>query len=148
MAGSSPAMTKVTIFQLVTSCPDLIRASTPVLSCAGTTGSSILAAGRFPTGGPPSVDPRLEVADRGLHPPAFAQQDVQVFGALALGQVGVGDNIRIGDRVICGGAAKVISNVPSGQGVQGYPAMPMARFVESYKALRRLPRLLGRLGGR
>lgn len=62
------------------------------------------------------------------------------------GQVGVADNLRIGDRVICGAASKVLSNVPAGRVIQGYPAVKMQTHVESYKALRRLPRILERLG--
>lgn len=64
------------------------------------------------------------------------------------GQVGIADNLRIGERVICGAASKVLSNVPAGRVVQGYPAVNMQTHVESYKALRRLPRLLDRLAGK
>ena len=61
------------------------------------------------------------------------------------GQVGVVDNISIGDAVIVGAGSKVLSNVPAGRVVQGYPAVRMETHVESYKALRRLPRILARL---
>lgn len=57
------------------------------------------------------------------------------------GQTGVSDNLTIGDRVITGGATKVLANVPAGRVMLGYPAMKMDAQVESYKALRRLPRL-------
>jgi UDP-3-O-[3-hydroxymyristoyl] glucosamine N-acyltransferase len=67
-----------------------------------------------------------------------------VFG----GQVGIADNITVGDRVIAGGASKILSNVPAGRVVQGYPAVRMETHVESYKALRRLPRLIEELRGR
>jgi UDP-3-O-[3-hydroxymyristoyl] glucosamine N-acyltransferase len=60
-----------------------------------------------------------------------------VFG----GQVGVADNLTVGSDVIAGGASKILSNVPSGRAVLGYPAVKMETHVESYKALRRLPRL-------
>lgn len=60
-----------------------------------------------------------------------------VFG----GQVGVGDNLRIGDNVIAGGATKMMTSVPAGRVMLGYPAMQMERQVESYKGFRRLPRL-------
>jgi UDP-3-O-[3-hydroxymyristoyl] glucosamine N-acyltransferase len=66
-----------------------------------------------------------------------------VFG----GQVGLADNIRVGDRVVVGGGSKVLSNVPSDRVVQGYPAVKMETHVESYKAMRRLPRLLAELRG-
>ena len=58
------------------------------------------------------------------------------------GQVGVGDNLTVGDRVVCGGATKVMSSVPAGRVMLGYPATQMDKQIESYKALRRLPRVL------
>ena len=58
------------------------------------------------------------------------------------GQCGVNDNIFIGDGVIAGGATKILSNVPAGRTMLGYPATQMEKQMESYKALRRLPRLL------
>ncbi|MFU8863308.1 MAG: UDP-3-O-(3-hydroxymyristoyl)glucosamine N-acyltransferase [Rhodobacterales bacterium] len=57
------------------------------------------------------------------------------------GQTGVSDNLSIGDNVITGGATKVMSNVPAGRVMLGYPAVKMDSHIESYKALRRLPRL-------
>ena len=82
---------------------------------------------------------------------------------LLCGQSGVAGSARLGDRVVVGGAASVAdhlkigndaviagksgvaSNVPAGQAVMGYPAMPMERNVEAYKALRRLPRLMAQV---
>jgi len=58
------------------------------------------------------------------------------------GQTGVSDNTFIGDNVITGGATKVLSNVPAGRVMLGYPAMKMETHIETYKALRRLPRLI------
>ena len=58
------------------------------------------------------------------------------------GQAGVSDNISVGDGVIAGGGTKLMSNVPAGRTMLGYPAIQMDRQVESYKAMRRLPRLL------
>ena len=57
------------------------------------------------------------------------------------GQVGVNDNITIGDDVIAGGATKIFTKVPRGRVLLGYPAMKMETHVESYKGIRRLPRL-------
>jgi UDP-3-O-[3-hydroxymyristoyl] glucosamine N-acyltransferase len=57
------------------------------------------------------------------------------------GQTGVSDNISIGDNVITGGATKVLSNVPAGKIMLGYPATTMDKQIESYKAFRRLPKL-------
>jgi UDP-3-O-[3-hydroxymyristoyl] glucosamine N-acyltransferase len=61
-----------------------------------------------------------------------------VFG----GQTGVSDNLSIGDRVITGGGTIVLSNLPAGRVVLGYPATKMDSQIETYKALRRLPRLV------
>lgn len=57
------------------------------------------------------------------------------------GQTGVADNIFVGDNVITGGGTKLMSNVPAGRVMLGYPAVKMESHVESYKGLRRLPRL-------
>ena len=62
------------------------------------------------------------------------------------GQVGVNDNIFVGDDVIAGGATKIFTNAPAGRVLMGSPAMKMETHLEAYKALRRLPRLLKRLG--
>ncbi len=57
------------------------------------------------------------------------------------GQVGVVDNIFIGDGVVAGGGTIILSNAPAGRVLLGYPAVKMDTHVETYKALRRLPRL-------
>ncbi|MEM8577805.1 MAG: UDP-3-O-(3-hydroxymyristoyl)glucosamine N-acyltransferase, partial [Pseudomonadota bacterium] len=61
------------------------------------------------------------------------------------GQVGIGDNLRVGDNVVLGGGTGVLSSVPEGRVMLGYPATQMDKQIESYKALRRLPRVLARL---
>jgi UDP-3-O-[3-hydroxymyristoyl] glucosamine N-acyltransferase len=58
------------------------------------------------------------------------------------GQSGVGDNLTVGDDVVVTGGSSVLSNVPSGRVMMGNPATRMDLQVESYKALRRLPRVL------
>ncbi|MCV2892385.1 UDP-3-O-(3-hydroxymyristoyl)glucosamine N-acyltransferase [Lentibacter sp. XHP0401] len=58
------------------------------------------------------------------------------------GQVGLNDNIFVGDNVIAGGATKIFTNVPKGRVLLGYPAVKMETHVETYKAMRRLPRLM------
>ncbi len=58
------------------------------------------------------------------------------------GKAGVADNLVIGDDVVVGGGSVVLSNVPAGRVMMGYPATRMDTHIESYKALRRLPRLL------
>ncbi|KUP92634.1 UDP-3-O-(3-hydroxymyristoyl)glucosamine N-acyltransferase [Tritonibacter horizontis] len=58
------------------------------------------------------------------------------------GQCGVADNTFIGDRVIAGGGTKILSNVPAGRVMMGYPAVKMDTHTEMYKAQRRLPRML------
>jgi UDP-3-O-[3-hydroxymyristoyl] glucosamine N-acyltransferase len=61
------------------------------------------------------------------------------------GQVGVGDNLFVGDDVIAGGASKILTSVPAGRAVLGYPAVKMDTHIEMQKALRRLPRLAARV---
>jgi UDP-3-O-[3-hydroxymyristoyl] glucosamine N-acyltransferase len=58
------------------------------------------------------------------------------------GQVGVSDNLTIEDRVVLGASAKVLSSVRAGKVMLGYPATEMDKQIDSYKALRRLPRIL------
>jgi len=57
------------------------------------------------------------------------------------GQCGVGDNLTVGDDVIAGAATKIMTSVPAGRVVLGYPALKMDKNIELQKALRRLPRL-------
>ena len=47
-----------------------------------------------------------------------------------------------GADVVLTGGSIVLSNVPTGRVMMGYPATKIDRQVESYKALRRLPRLM------
>jgi len=61
------------------------------------------------------------------------------------GQAGVGDHLVLGDDVIAAGATAILSNVPAGRVMMGYPATQMARNIDSYKALRRLPRLAAKI---
>ncbi len=58
------------------------------------------------------------------------------------GQCGVADNTFIGDGVIVAGGTKILSNVPAGRVMMGYPAVRMDQHTEIYKAQRRLPRLM------
>jgi UDP-3-O-[3-hydroxymyristoyl] glucosamine N-acyltransferase len=58
------------------------------------------------------------------------------------GKAGIADNLRIGDDVVLGGGSVVLSHVPAGRVMMGYPATKMQTHIDSYKALRRLPRLL------
>jgi len=61
------------------------------------------------------------------------------------GKTGIKDHIEIGKDVIAAGASQIYSNVPDRQRVMGSPAITMQKSIESYKALRRLPRLLERI---
>ena len=61
------------------------------------------------------------------------------------GKAGIADNIQVGDDVVLGGGSVVLSNVPAGRVMMGYPATKMQTHIESYKALRRLPRFLRRM---
>lgn len=62
------------------------------------------------------------------------------------GGVGLADNITIGDDAVITAGSGVLSNVPKGRVMMGYPATRMDAQIESYKALRRLPRILKALG--
>ena len=57
------------------------------------------------------------------------------------GQVGVADNLVIGHSSILAGKTGVSVNVSPKKFMMGNPAMEMTKNVQSYKALRRLPRL-------
>ncbi len=57
------------------------------------------------------------------------------------GQVGVADNLMIGQNSVLAGKTGVSVNVLPKKFMMGNPAMEMAKNVESYKALRRLPKL-------
>ncbi|WP_166415804.1 UDP-3-O-(3-hydroxymyristoyl)glucosamine N-acyltransferase [Cochlodiniinecator piscidefendens] len=61
------------------------------------------------------------------------------------GQCGVSDNINVGDDVVAGGATKIFTNAPAGRVLLGSPAVKMESHVEMQKALRRLPRLIGKV---
>lgn len=61
------------------------------------------------------------------------------------GKAGVADHLTVGSDVIVAGASAVSSNVPPGRLMMGNPAMKMDLNVASYKALRRLPRVLAKL---
>jgi UDP-3-O-[3-hydroxymyristoyl] glucosamine N-acyltransferase len=62
------------------------------------------------------------------------------------GKSGAGDNLTIGADVVMGAGTIALSNVPAGRVMLGYPAVQITSHIESYKALRRLPRLLARWG--
>ena len=63
------------------------------------------------------------------------------------GQAGAADNLTIGAGAIIGAGTGVLSNVAKGKAMMGYPAVAMQTHIDMYKALRRLPRLLGKLRG-
>ena len=67
-------------------------------------------------------------------------------GAVLGGRVGVADNLNIGAYAVVGAAACVGTHVPSGAVYVGYPAMPRADAMENLKLMRRMRRLLARLG--
>ena len=56
------------------------------------------------------------------------------------GKTGIVDNITVGDRVVTGAGTLLMANVPAGRVMLGYPATQMQSQLDSYKALRRLPR--------
>lgn len=64
------------------------------------------------------------------------------------GKAGVGDNLSIGADAVIGGASNIMANVPAGRVMMAMPSMAIETQVESYKALRRLPRLLRDIAAR
>lgn len=57
------------------------------------------------------------------------------------GRTCVTDNIFLGDRVVAGFGSVILSNVPEGRVMMGYPAVQMKQHIEGYKLQRRLPSL-------
>jgi UDP-3-O-[3-hydroxymyristoyl] glucosamine N-acyltransferase len=61
------------------------------------------------------------------------------------GKCAVADHINIGSDVIAAGKSGISSNVPPKRVIMGSPAVKMATSIESYKAVRRLPRLVAKV---
>lgn len=61
------------------------------------------------------------------------------------GQAGVAGHLQIGDKVIVAGQSGVMNDIPSGQVVQGAPALPEKQTKRQILALRQLPELLRRV---
>jgi UDP-3-O-[3-hydroxymyristoyl] glucosamine N-acyltransferase len=61
------------------------------------------------------------------------------------GQVGVTDNLFVGDDVIAGAGTLIVTNSPAGRVLLGNPAVKMDSQIEINKAVRRLPRLAARV---
>jgi UDP-3-O-[3-hydroxymyristoyl] glucosamine N-acyltransferase len=60
------------------------------------------------------------------------------------GQSGVSDHLQIGEGAMVGGATPVISDVPAGTQVWGFPAKLMSKAKREMVSLARLPELLKR----
>jgi len=58
------------------------------------------------------------------------------------GQTGIGDHITVGDNTIVGARGGVISDLPPGSYVSGYPAGPHREKMKIEAAIRRTPELL------
>ena len=61
------------------------------------------------------------------------------------GQCGVADHVTIGSDVIAAGKSGISSHVPSKRLMMGNPAVKMETNIASYKAIRRLPRLVAKV---
>jgi UDP-3-O-[3-hydroxymyristoyl] glucosamine N-acyltransferase len=61
------------------------------------------------------------------------------------GQSAISDHIRVGSDVIIAGKSGVSSHVPPKRLMMGNPAVKMEANIESYKAIRRLPRLVAKV---
>ncbi|MBR4355677.1 MAG: UDP-3-O-(3-hydroxymyristoyl)glucosamine N-acyltransferase [Elusimicrobiaceae bacterium] len=62
-------------------------------------------------------------------------------GVVLAGQVGLAGHMKIGDRVQVGAQSGVISSVPAGQTMFGYPAMPQKEAFKQLAILRKLPEM-------
>ena len=61
------------------------------------------------------------------------------------GNAGVADHVIVGANSIATGKAAILSHVPPNRVMMGNPAVLMKTSIESYKALRRLPRMARKL---
>lgn len=66
-------------------------------------------------------------------------------GTVLSGRSAVADHLRVGSNSVVTGNTGVSSHVGDKRIMAGYPAVRMDQWVEMYKALRRLPRVLARL---
>lgn len=57
------------------------------------------------------------------------------------GKVAISDHLTIGDRVMIAGGSGVAQDVPSGQVVAGYPAIPIREWLKAQAVLPKLPEL-------
>ena len=63
------------------------------------------------------------------------------------GQTGIGDNITVGADVVTGAGTMILSRVPDGRVLLGYPAMKMDQFIAASQNWRRLPRVMRDIAG-
>jgi UDP-3-O-[3-hydroxymyristoyl] glucosamine N-acyltransferase len=57
------------------------------------------------------------------------------------GKVAISDHLTIGDRVMIAGGSGVARDIPSGQVVAGYPAIPIREWLKAQALLAKLPEL-------
>jgi UDP-3-O-[3-hydroxymyristoyl] glucosamine N-acyltransferase len=57
------------------------------------------------------------------------------------GKVAISDHLTIGDRVMIGGGSGVAHDIPSGQVIAGYPAIPIREWLKVQAVLPKLPEL-------
>lgn len=67
-------------------------------------------------------------------------------GVVLAGQAGLGGHLHLGDGCRIGGKSGVNQNVPPGQDMSGYPAMPHGAFLRSAAVIPKLPEMKRRLG--
>jgi UDP-3-O-[3-hydroxymyristoyl] glucosamine N-acyltransferase len=61
------------------------------------------------------------------------------------GGVGIGDHLSIGDEAVIGAGSAVVTNIPAGAFVSGYPAVPHPRAIEQYVYIGRLKKMYQKL---
>jgi len=81
-----------------------------------------------------------ETGRRTLGKTPFALAGSTIVGDRCIlgGKAGVADHITLGSDVLLGGAAVILSDVPAGSFMLGYPAKPMLQFRTEQRAVRDL----------
>jgi len=57
------------------------------------------------------------------------------------GKVAISDHLTIGDKVMIGGGSGVSRDVPSGQAIAGYPAVPLREWLKAHAVIAKLPEI-------
>jgi UDP-3-O-[3-hydroxymyristoyl] glucosamine N-acyltransferase len=61
-------------------------------------------------------------------------------GVIMAGQVAVKDHVTIGNGVTVGGKSGIINDIPDGQTILGFPAVPAKETLKQWAILKRMVR--------